>query len=128
VKKSIYNLWQKTAGGTIIEFAVVLPVFLLLTFGVIDLGFLFYQRASLSYALSETSRYVFIHPTATENEILNYAQSRIVILAAGIQFSSTLTPGVSATLSGNFRYTFFSHLIPSMELSETVTIPLGTVN
>ncbi|MBX9696790.1 MAG: pilus assembly protein [Alphaproteobacteria bacterium] len=127
MKKALYILWKKTEGETILEFSIILPVFLLLTFGVIDFGFIFYQRASLSYALLESSRYVLINPTATENEIFTFAQSRIVILAGSIQFSSTLTPDFSTPLSGNFRHTFFSRIIPSMESPQTVTIPLGIV-
>lgn len=74
------------------------------------------------------SRYVFIKPSASENEIKTYAESRIATLGQSIQFSVTITPGVSATLSGSIRYTFLSLIAPSVEISKTANIPLGELN
>jgi Flp pilus assembly protein TadG len=46
----------KTRGQTLVEFALVLPIFLLVLFGIIDAGRLVYQNTTLSQAAREGAR------------------------------------------------------------------------
>lgn len=46
----------RTAGQSLVEFALVLPVFLLLIFGIIDLGRFIYMNSTLSQAAREATR------------------------------------------------------------------------
>ena len=43
-------------GNSMVEFALVLPLFILLTFGILDFGRLFWTQETLSYALREAGR------------------------------------------------------------------------
>ncbi|MEX1334016.1 MAG: TadE family protein [Candidatus Limnocylindrales bacterium] len=47
---------ERDAGQTLVEFAIVLPVFLLMVFGLIDVGRLVYTNATLSQAAREGAR------------------------------------------------------------------------
>lgn len=49
---------NRESGQGIVEFALVLPVFLLIVFFIIDCGWILYQNASLDYGLSHASWYV----------------------------------------------------------------------
>jgi hypothetical protein len=48
--------WGTDRGSTTVEFAVVLPFFLLLTFGIIDFGWYFFVEHTLQYATREGMR------------------------------------------------------------------------
>lgn len=48
---------RKTQGQGIVEFAIVLPVVLLIVFGVIELGFLLFTYSSVNSAAREAARY-----------------------------------------------------------------------
>jgi Flp pilus assembly protein TadG len=48
--------WKDDRGATIVEFAIVLPVLLLLIFGIIDYGLLIYNKQILTNACREGAR------------------------------------------------------------------------
>jgi TadE-like protein len=53
-------------GGAAVEFALILPLFLAVLFGIIDYGWYFYQRYALDAAIREGIRYgvTFASPSA----------------------------------------------------------------
>ncbi|MGN6670738.1 MAG: TadE/TadG family type IV pilus assembly protein [Candidatus Nucleicultricaceae bacterium] len=120
------SFWINNLGASILEFAIVLPVYLLIVFGIIDFGFLMWQYASISYALSKTERYVYINPSLTNQEIVNYANQQVINFGNAINFTASSTPGVSVQLTGNLTYSFISMVIPKFHTSITVNFPLST--
>ena len=48
-------------GQELLEFALILPIFLILAFGIIDLGFAAYSYSSLQSAAREGARYAIVH-------------------------------------------------------------------
>ena len=50
-------LWASCRGQTLIEFALIAPVFFILLFGIIDFGLALNQRITLEHAVREGSRY-----------------------------------------------------------------------
>ncbi len=55
-------------GQTMIEFALLLPVFLLLIVGFFDLGRAVFYYSSLTNAVRETARYAIVHRDADRTE------------------------------------------------------------
>lgn len=53
---SCWNLRRQTEAATVVEFALVLPVFLLALLGMMDLGFQFYAQHILSGAVNQAAR------------------------------------------------------------------------
>ena len=53
--------WRKEEGQSTVEFALVLPIFLLLIFGMMDFGWLFYNKIEINNASREGARYAVIH-------------------------------------------------------------------
>lgn len=49
------------SGQAIVEFAVALPILLLLVFGIIDFGWLFYNKMSVENASREGARYAIVN-------------------------------------------------------------------
>lgn len=95
---------QKQTGVTAIEFAIVLPIFLLLIFGIVEFGIALYDKAVITNASREGARVGIVlrnpKPTLTDiqNTVLNYCQSYL------ITFGTQNTPSVSVPsgLGGSF--------------------------
>lgn len=52
---------KKEDGQAMVEFALILPVFLLILCGIIDFGWLFYNQISLNNACREGARYAVVN-------------------------------------------------------------------
>ena len=105
-------------GDAAIELAIVLPLFLLFIFGILQLGYIMWGYISLEYALSYTARYAFVHPTSTSAQLKNYAASTIG-LGSAITFSANVS-SVSADITGTFSFTPFYLPINPVKITTTV--------
>lgn len=52
------NVYSKESGQAILEFALIFPIFLLILFGIIDFGWIGYQRMSFEYGYIQSSWYI----------------------------------------------------------------------
>ena len=52
------NVYSKESGQAILEFVLIFPVFLLILFGIIDFGWIGYQRMSFEYGYIQSSWYI----------------------------------------------------------------------
>ena len=66
------NKKMNNQGQNIIEFALVLPLLLIILFGVLDLGRIFFGSISLTNAAREGVRYLTLHPNDVVNEYSPY--------------------------------------------------------
>jgi Flp pilus assembly protein TadG len=86
-------------GTTSVELALILPVFLLLVFGLIELSVAFYDQAVLVNASREGARAGIVlrnpkyTPAEIEQVVLNYTTGSL------ITFGATVTPVVTVTQS-----------------------------
>jgi Flp pilus assembly protein TadG len=79
---------KKTHAQSLVEFALILPLFLLLVLGIFDLGRVIYHYSTIHNAAREGARYGAVHHCDTAG-IVNRTQTT----AAGL--SSTLTVNVT---------------------------------
>ncbi len=76
--RSLRRFVRERDAGPIVEFAVVVPVLLLLLFGIVDFGQAFFQRNNLVAAVREGARFAASSndpcnsQTAIRNQVLNY--------------------------------------------------------
>ena len=61
LKRLIKKLRRSENGQAMVEMALVLPILLLLVGGIIDFGWLFYNKLALNNAAREGARYAAIH-------------------------------------------------------------------
>jgi Flp pilus assembly protein TadG len=54
---SLGHVFRSQSGQSLVEFAVVAPLFFLLVFGITDFGRLFFTQETLQFALREAGRY-----------------------------------------------------------------------
>lgn len=64
-------------GASALEFAILLPVFVMLLFGTVQLGLLFYQAGTVQHALEETAREVMVVQEMTPAQVEASIRSRL---------------------------------------------------
>jgi Flp pilus assembly protein TadG len=125
--RSILKRFSKsTKGTTAIEYALILPAFLLCTVGAIDIGYAMYGRIVLEYATSQTARYAFVNAgTTTASQIRTFGLSLVPANTAytTYNFSASITPLVSTTVTGTLTYTFIFLPISPLNLSVQIVQP-----
>jgi Flp pilus assembly protein TadG len=122
---------KRNRGGTFVEFALVIPLFFLLTFAIVDFGYLFYMKLTLENAVRQAGRFAITgnHLTSTNGTTESRIQSienTAVQAAAGLPISNIVIttpgggtnqtgsaggPGAPVTVSLTVTYTFFTHFI-----------------
>lgn len=77
MKKSIRRKLKREDGQSMVEFALILPIFLLILCGIIDFGWLFYNQLSLNNACREGARYAVVHTeeNADTRAIINHIEN-----------------------------------------------------
>ncbi len=58
------NLWDDTQGNALVEFTVTLPLFFLLTFGLVQAGLLLYTQAGLQHGVETAARCASVNYSA----------------------------------------------------------------
>ena len=85
---------SRGAGQAMVEFALVIPVFLLVLSGILDFGFMLFTRMSVINAAREGARVAAM--TADDTTIVNAVQKRVV--SAGSSGGITVNPTTDVTL------------------------------
>ena len=90
---------KKETGQAIVEFAIVLPLLLLILCGIIDFGWIFYNQLSLQDCTREGARYGSVNAgnsdciSLTETKINNVAVDSLKKdMTISVNFSSPQTP------------------------------------
>lgn len=65
------------AGASALEFAILLPVFVMLVMGTVQLGLLFYQAGTVQHALEETARDVMVAQQMTPSQVESAIKGRL---------------------------------------------------
>lgn len=79
---------RRSGGAAIVEFALVLPILLVVLIGVIDFGFMVYDKAMVTNAAREAARagIVLRNPRLTKAEVeavaTNFCQNKMISLGA----------------------------------------------
>lgn len=70
-------LRRDARGAAAIEFAIAVPVLILLIYGIFRIGLLFQANAGMQHALGEGARYATIYPTPTDSQIQARMNSKL---------------------------------------------------
>lgn len=103
-------LGPRQRGAAALEFVLVLPLLLLLVFGMVDVGRLYWARMSAVAAANEAVRMVAIKPTLTTTEVTSIANAAMAPWTAqtvtstpcGATASSTTSASVTVVLNVRF--------------------------
>ena len=85
------QLAHNRAGTSAIEFAVAVPVLVMLIWGIVQVGLLYEANAGMQHALGEGARLATIFPTPTDTEI----QTKITSAKFGLENGTWGTPTIN---------------------------------
>lgn len=76
-------------GAAVVEFAVILPLLLLIVFGIVEFGFMLYNKAMITNAAREGARYGIVAATTRKSstqisdEVAKYCSDFLVTFSSG---------------------------------------------
>ncbi len=112
-------------GATAVEFALVAPLFLAMTLGVVEVGRAMWIKATMQYAVEETARHYMVTNGATTATLQTYAQDTL----EGIGMSSTgMTFLATQTTEGGIDYMSITVTYNFVTLIQIVKLPDMTLN
>ncbi|WP_231752085.1 TadE/TadG family type IV pilus assembly protein [Burkholderia sp. MSMB1498] len=127
-------------GGAAVEFALLLPLILLLLIGIVELGLALYDKAVITNASREAARAGIVYkvPQLTATQIqsvaTNYAQGRLITFGgtvaptvnvdqgSGTSSGSPLTVTVSYSFTGLLLKSSFNPLSKVLQMSASTTM------
>lgn len=125
-------------GSSAVEFAIVMPLLLVLVFGIIEFSLALYDKAVITNASREGARagIVFKDTPVTDDEIAaivtNYCQNKLVTFGVDKNITSTVTragynPGDDLTVNVTYRYEYL--VLPGFiaTLTDGITMAATTV-
>jgi len=99
------RLLKKKRGASAVEFAIILPVLVLLVFGIIELSFALYDQAMITNASREGARFGIVYrvPVVTDAEIAsvvnNYLGTRLITFGGRRSPSSSPVSGATVIVT-----------------------------
>jgi Flp pilus assembly protein TadG len=92
-------------GVAMVEFSLIVPLFILLAFGIVEFGLILYDKAMITYASREAARagIVLQSPKLTAAQISTVASNRLA--SSLVSFGGGATPSITVSPStggGNF--------------------------
>ncbi len=122
---------RREDGQAMVEFALILPIFLLILCGIIDFGWLFYNQLSLNNACREGARYAVVNTAEDANTqaIINHIENATTTIFANngvdieVTYSSPNDPTAGdITVSLEAEISFFTPVLSSvMGKEKTIT-------
>ncbi len=116
-------MFRKHRGQALVEFALILPILLLLAFGCIDLGRVFYYQEAVTNVAREGARYGALHPTATD--IASHAQQETNISGVNVQVSPAAPVPVGTgqiTVTATYDFQLVTPIVQSLLQRSSLTV------
>jgi len=111
-----------TRGIAAVEFALVMPIFLLMTYGFMELGRALFIQNNLAHAVYEAQRYAIVHgASSTAPADAAAIRSRILatadaldgnLLSVNVTFAPDNEPGSVVTISAVYAFDYMTGLLP----------------
>ena len=88
-------LRRDQSGAAALEFALTVPVLIMMIWGIFQIGLLFWANAGLQHALGEGARYTTLYPAPTDAQIRTRISSKVF----GTRSGTLSTPSVTTPAS-----------------------------
>jgi Flp pilus assembly protein TadG len=120
------------AGSTIVEMAFVLPLFLLLTFGIFEFGRAWLTVNTMHHATRESVRLAATTAGLTANQTSVVKKAKDILAAAGLSGASVTNTGPSGTppqvtVTTTLSFNFLTGIGPLFGFKFPGTIPLTSL-
>lgn len=126
--------WKNQKGAALVEFALILPVLLLILLGIIEFGIIMFDKAIITNASREAAREIVNYKAPSEADVkdkilASYANLPITfgsdtLTADDIAFTSATNPtGKHWTASVSYTYRFlYSPIGSTLNLTSSTTM------
>ena len=119
--------WLRAFGGdrrgvVAVEFALVIPIFMLMTYGFMELGRALFIQNSLGHAVYEAQRYAIVHGASSSSPADADAIRQVILEKAGMLDGSLLTvavsftpdnePGSTVNIQATYAFDYMTGLVP----------------
>ena len=98
--KFLRAYFRDEGGATAVEFAMISGAFLIMLFGIIEVGRIFWTWNALQYATEETARYAIVHTAASSSDLSDYAFQAMSGINTDVSASSLTVLTSSPTVAG----------------------------
>lgn len=122
--RAIFQKLKGQEGASLIEFALVAPVFFMIVIAGIEFMTVVWEQYSLNYILSKTARHVFINPDLTEGEIVDYLEGSDVTLPTIPDYVVEVLPSTSVTITGTLNHNFIFYPGGTYQIEASIVQPL----
>jgi Flp pilus assembly protein TadG len=123
----LHRLWADRSGASALEFGILLPVFLLLIFAIIQFGQLFWTQTALQHAVDMAARCATINATACGTPTLTktYAATQAYGLTfpTGTFAAATAACGNQVTATYSFAFVATTWFPAAIDLSARSCYP-----
>lgn len=118
--------WTRDVSGSVaVEFALLLPVYIAVIFGIIEFGRMIWICNTLEFAAEQAARYGAVRSASqTAATIETYARSQMLGMdSSNANLDFTVTPcGTTITVVGTYNFTtLISAYVPILATTLTVT-------
>jgi len=136
--RTLTKKFKKETGQSMLELAIILPIFMLIVCGIIDFGWLFYNQLTLNNSAREGARFAVVNTTPTDRITLIQNKVNAVTpaplktgMTITITYSNVTTPllgDVTVTLVTNVRIMtpllgiFYNNQQKSIDASVTMKV------
>ncbi len=105
------------SGAAAIEFALAVPVFLLMVYGMVEMGRLFWIQSTLQYAVEESVRYAIVNNAVLETDVANVAAAKAATVGATatnftVTFETLLGARTFVTVQAAYPFSLLTPLVP----------------
>lgn len=120
---------KNNRGQAIVEFALILPVLVVLVMGLLEFGLFFHAHINVTYAAREAARIAALDTNATDQTITATAQATMPTVS---NLTVTVSPpaprvtGLPVTVSVSLPHTFLTPLIATLMPANPYTITSST--
>ena len=97
--------WLNRSGATIIEFAVIAPIFFLLLFAIIEFGLIAYSQVVIESGVAAVAREASLGKTGTFPNRIDYIQAHLRKKLAGLINSDEIIISANTIVSGGVTTT-----------------------
>ncbi len=108
------------SGNSLVEFALVAPLFFLLVFGILDYGRLFYEQETIQYAMRQAGRFAVTGQNSGTNRvtaIIQVAENAAAgLINSGNINNITITSGGVTNFAGNPSQEMTITLVSNLQL------------
>jgi len=117
---------RNESGVTAVEFALLLPFFVILLFGIIEFGQVLFLQAALQHAVTEAARCATISGAAgstpdcsSAGNIASFASTQAYGLGVAASYFSTSNPTGFNCVNASYPFNLSIPLIPAIQLTLT---------